>query len=96
MIQDGDMLSRPSRLPTAQFGDEEVFFHKASGEYVFLDPVAARIWQFLKTEKSLAQLLSALQSEFEVDLETCRADVIEFLEILAAKNLLKIQANVST
>ena len=96
MIHDGDVLSRPSRLPTAQFGDEEVFFHKANGEYVFLDAVAARIWQLLKNEQSFSELLSKLQEEFEVDQETCRTDVAEFLQTLSAKKLVVIRTNVST
>lgn len=94
VFRDSDCLSRPPKLPTVSLGDEQVFYHKAEGQYVFLDPVGARIWELLKEERTFSELIEILLAEFEVEAGQCRTDVCEFLEMLQSKKLVTVRPDV--
>jgi hypothetical protein len=71
--RNGDWLS-------AMVGDELVMMSAESGNYVGISPVGARVWELIERPKSLDELCGQLVREFEVTPETCRADVLRFVE----------------
>lgn len=44
-----------------------------------LNPVAKLLWEQLDSEKTVAELVSAVMEEFEVEEEEAKQDVLEFL-----------------
>jgi hypothetical protein len=74
----GDWLS-------AKVGDELVMMSAASGYYIGLSAVGARIWELIAEPVELDALCDQLGREFEVSPETCRAEVRAFLDSLAAQ-----------
>jgi hypothetical protein len=81
--RDGDWLA-------AKVGEELVMMSAASGNYIGLSPVAARIWELLETPQSVDSLCGALISEYEVDVETCRTEVDAFLTKLVEHRAVRI------
>ena len=53
-----------------------------------LNPVGLKIWDLLKKNTSLDQIVDALVTEFQVPREQLRSDALEFIDALRAKHLL--------
>ena len=60
------------------------------GMYFGLEGTGPRIWAMLEQPRSVQQLCDALMSEFEVDEETCRREVCNFLEELRRAQLVRV------
>ena len=87
MIADSDIAARAENKVAAQIGDEAVILDIESGYYFQLNPTAARIWALLEAPISVASLCAKLREAFDVDAVTCRAEVVEFLELMQSKKL---------
>jgi hypothetical protein len=72
-----------------KLNDGSVLLDLVSEQYIGLNPIATRIWQLLgecgDTEHTIVQMLQ----EYEVDEETLRGDMAEFIEQLQAEGLAK-------
>jgi hypothetical protein len=75
----GDWLS-------AQVGDELVMMSAEKGNYIGLSEVGARVWALIAEPAQLDDICAQLEREFEVEPETCRAEVSAFLDQLVAQN----------
>ncbi len=84
------MIHRDSDWLAAKVGEELVMMSAASGNYIGLSPVAARVWELLETPQSIESLCGALVAEYEVDPETCRAEVDAFLAKLVEHRAVRI------
>jgi hypothetical protein len=72
-------LIRNSDILYAPVGTEEaVMMSVEAGRYYGLNAVGSRIWELLETPKTVAQLCAQICEEFEVDAQTCEADVLKF------------------
>ena len=76
-------LSRNDDILHASVGSEEtVMMSVTAGRYYGLNAVASRIWELLETPKTIAQLCAQICEEFEVDAQTCEAEVLKFVQDL--------------
>jgi hypothetical protein len=64
---------------SARVGDEIMMMSAEKGNYLGLSEVGARIWELIETPRDTESLCETLQAEFEVDGDTCRADVGAFV-----------------
>jgi hypothetical protein len=80
---------------SCDLGGEAAILHLKSAIYYGLDPVGARVWDLLRTPKTLAEIRDAIVAEYEVDSETCERDLRDLLEKLAAERLIEIRAEPS-
>ncbi|MEA2437069.1 MAG: hypothetical protein QOF65_1625 [Thermoleophilaceae bacterium] len=80
----GDPLAAP-------VDDELVMLDPRKGRYFGLNPIGARIWELIEEPRSVESLCARLQAEFDVPDETCRADVLAFLEQLQREELVEIR-----
>jgi hypothetical protein len=77
------ILSRNDDILHASVGSEEaVMMSVTAGRYYGLNAVASRIWELLDTPKTIAQLCAQICEEFEVDAQTCEAEVLKFVQDL--------------
>jgi hypothetical protein len=76
-------LSRNDEILHASVGSEEVVMMSVpAGRYYGLNAVASRIWELLETPKTIAQVCAQISEEFEVDAQTCEAEVLKFVQDL--------------
>jgi hypothetical protein len=76
-------LSRNGDILHAPVGTEEaVMLSISAGRYYGLNAVASRVWELLETPKTIAQLCAQICEEFEVDMQTCEAEVLKFVQVL--------------
>jgi hypothetical protein len=58
--------------------DEAVMLNIAAAKYYGLNSVGARVWELLEHPMTLTQLCAQICEEFEVDMQTCQAEVQKF------------------
>lgn len=84
-IKDGFILRKVANTYIAvAIGEESVNFNAM----VTTNETGAFLWEKLKTETTEAELVKALTAEYEVDEETAKADISEFLGKLKDGKLL--------
>ena len=84
-IKDGFILRKVAGSYIAvATGEESVNFNAM----VTTNETGAFLWEKLRNETTEEELLSALLSEYDVDEETAKADIAEFLEKLRDGELL--------
>jgi Coenzyme PQQ synthesis protein D (PqqD) len=82
VIRREDVLSAP-------VDQELIMLDPATSRYHRLDPIGLRVWELLGQAASVDEICQALEPEFEVSAERCRADVITFLDKLHRAGLVK-------
>lgn len=88
-LSDTDKLMKRDTVLSTDLGDEYVMMDIDSGDYFSLDGVSRRIWELLDTPASPDDLVTALIGEYDVDAETCKAEVTSFLQDLLDANILQ-------
>lgn len=74
------MIARQGDWLSAKVGDELVMMSAQKGNYIGLSEVGARIWELIEQPQDMDSVCAALEAEFEVSPETCRAEVSAFLK----------------
>lgn len=69
---------------------ETVLFDYDAGSYFGLNSVASAIWTITEAETTVANLCSQLQGQFDVSPDQCEKEVIDFLNDLLQKKLLRL------
>ena len=89
MIDEHTAVVRRAEPLTADVHGETVMFHPEAGSYFALGDVGTRVWDLLAEPRSVIQICDALRAEFDVDPETCRAQVLEFVTEMHEKQLVE-------
>lgn len=91
LINDETPLVRAGDALTAQVSGETVMFQPAAGSYFVLGVVGSRVWELLEQPSSVAEVCAVLRTEFAIDAETCRNEVLEFVNDMHAKQLVSLR-----
>ena len=62
-----------------------------SGQYYGLNPVGARIWQLIQESRMVSDVLNIIQSEYDVDAQSCERDLLALLAELQSKGLVEMK-----
>jgi hypothetical protein len=90
-MTDETVIARCGEPLTAAVDDDLIMFDAKRGEYFGLDRVGKRIWELLETPRSMRELCAALEAEFDVTSEACRADVGAFIEHARDAELVEVR-----
>jgi hypothetical protein len=82
-------IVRNPEMVTAKVDDEIVMLSIEKGNYYGLGDPGTRIWELLEQPCLVSALCAQLVEEFEVDLDTCQTQVLEFLNRLVEEGLAK-------
>lgn len=81
----------PEQVVVRELAGEAVVLELTTGRYYGLDEVGVRMWSLLEQHGAIGRAYEDLLREFEVPREQLRRDLLEFVDLLASKNLLEIQ-----
>ena len=81
-----------SNQVSSRVGDELVVLDLDSSLYYSLDPVGARIFELLQQPTPLGAVVDTVVAEFEVDVQTARADLLALVGTLVADKLVEARA----
>ena len=70
--------------------NEVAIVHVTAGVYYGLDPVGARIWELIKTPRSVRSIRDALLAEYEVEPDRCESDLLALLRDLREVGLVEV------
>jgi len=75
-------VQRSSEVLVSEANGELVMMNIETGKYMSLNEVGSFIWKNLETPLDITEICDKVNSEYEVDKETCETEVISFLEAL--------------
>lgn len=78
---DATFVRRPD-LHAVEMDGELVMMGQEQGKYFGMRDVAATIWKALDEPRTLADLVDLVSAEYTVEPETCRGDIVAFLDEL--------------
>ena len=81
------LLKSNPDLIAADMDGETVMMSIDRGAYFGIAGVGSRIWELLATPISIAQITQTICDEYEVDADTCMADVQKFARDLIQHQL---------
>ena len=74
------IVRRSDELLSSDLDNETVMMDIERGDYYGLDDIGSRIWALAENPISIADICSELGEEFDVDADTCAADVMPFIQ----------------
>ncbi len=80
----------PEEVCFRDFGDEAVILELESGQYFGLDEVGTRMWLKLHEHGEVEAAYRALLEEYQVPESQLRDDLLEFVDRLASRKLLRL------
>jgi hypothetical protein len=94
-MSDAIKISRAGNCSAMMVDDELVMMSIELGQYFALNQAGARVWELLETPRTLADLCTAMEAEYDVKREVCHREVAALLEELKGKGLVTFVANES-
>ena len=86
----GNVYLRSSGPLFSEIDGEVVMVNLDTGAYYALGVVGSRVWELLEAPHDLDGLCAALRGEFDVDAESCHAQVSVFLDELRQAGLVEL------
>ena len=75
---------------SCQLDGETTILNTHSGNYFGLDEVGASVWRLMSAPHTVAQIISAITAEYDVETAQCEADLLSLINLLAAHGLVEI------
>ncbi len=83
------VVRRPGSI-SAPVGNETAAMNVDKGMYYGFDDIGTRIWDIVGSPCSVSSICDQLMDTYDVDADTCRRDVNQFLGVLLDAELLEI------
>jgi hypothetical protein len=80
--------TRDDRILAQPNAESLILLNPEDGQYYTLDEVGARVWELCDGTHAVADVVSAIHSEYAAPLSTIRSDVVELLDDLGREKLL--------
>ncbi len=90
-MDDSMKLSVPDSVMLAEATGEMVLLNTATGSFFGVDQVGCRFWECLVSVGSFKGALEMLVNEYEVDIQTLREDLEQFVRILTEVGLINLE-----
>ena len=84
------IINKNLEIDDTDLDGEKVMMNLDKGEYFMMNEVGSRIWEIISEPINVRRIIDTLCSEYEVDEETCKDTVVEFLGRLNNADLIKI------
>ena len=84
------VITKNQEIDDTDLDGEKVMMNLDKGEYFMMNEVGSRIWEIISEPINVRRIIDTLCSEYEVDEETCKDTVIEFLGRLDYADLISI------
>lgn len=91
-----DRVARNPHTLSAEIDGEVVALDIARGACYGLDAIGARIWSMIDSPRAIGEVCEALTAVYDVDVETCRADVLDLFTALRGEGLIQIAPALQT
>ena len=89
-------LSRSSKIVVSKevvscdLGGETAMLDMKEGIYYGLNEIGTIIWEYIQKPITIQEIIDKILEEYEVDDETCYADVVELIDQMVENKLVEI------
>ena len=84
------VINKNLEIDDTDLDGEKVMMNLDKGEYFMMNEVGSRIWEIISEPINVKGIIENLCSEYEVDEETCKDTVLEFLGRLNNAELISV------
>ena len=84
------IINKNLEIDDTDLDGEKVMMNLDKGEYFMMNEVGSRVWEIISEPINVRRIIDTLRSEYEVDEETCKDTVVEFLGRLNNADLISI------
>lgn len=84
------IINKNLEIDDTDLDGEKVMMNLDKGQYFMMNEVGSRIWEIISKPINVKGIIETLRSEYEVDEETCKDTVVEFLGRLNNAELISI------
>lgn len=74
----------------SDLNSEAVILSMKNGKYYGLNPVGVSIWKAIEVSATVGEIQTQLMLEYDVDEETCRQQIIVFLQKMIDEGLIEV------
>lgn len=82
---------RNQELLASEMDGEIVMMSVDQGKYFSIGRSGVEIWKLLDQEMTVTEIVAELRKKYEVDEATCQHDVIQFVELMAKKEIVRVK-----
>lgn len=91
MIDVNTKVCQSKEIDDADLNGEKVMMNLDKGKYFALNSVGSRIWDIMREEIYVGDIVNILLEEYDVDKEMCKNNVLNYLEILENQDLVTVK-----
>ena len=91
MMNVNTKVCQSKEIDSTDLNGEKVMMNLEKGKYFALNSVGSRIWNIMKEEVCVNNIIKTLLEEYDVDKETCENNVLNYLGLLENEELIKIK-----
>lgn len=84
------VIYRAENVLDCTVDNEMVLMSVTSGDYINLNAQASAIWSEISESQSVSMIVEKLLGQFEVELETCQQQTLDFLNVLQQEKLIEV------
>ena len=88
-----DVIAQGDEQVSTVVDCETVLMNVGNGKYFQLDDIGTRFWALIETPTAIGAVCDQLLQEFDVDRDTCEADVLRLVDRLVANNMARVTAS---
>lgn len=89
-ISEGVVLRRADGVIEAEVDGEQILLSPKDMSYFGLRNTGGPVWAMIDGQRSVAEVIAALQEQFEGDADDIRDQTLEFLDALVASGLAEV------
>lgn len=91
MVRNDSIIIKNKDIEVTDFNNEKVMMDLEQGKYFALNDVGSRIWELANENTKVQDIIDILLTEYEIDEETCKNEVIRYIEDLVKNGVVKIK-----
>lgn len=82
MIDLNSIVRKTEKYPVIELDGEKALLNTNTGKYIVLNEVGSELWDMLDDTNSVELLIKRLCEEYEVDIDLCKLDTLNYLNKL--------------
>ncbi|OGS13003.1 MAG: hypothetical protein A2234_08235 [Elusimicrobia bacterium RIFOXYA2_FULL_58_8] len=75
-------------IASRKVANEIVLLNVKTSDYYSVNPTASLVWDLVRKDKGLQEILAAMEAEFDADPEKIKKDVLRLLKALESENII--------
>ena len=85
----GSKLQRQDdKIMASQLGDELVMMNFETGDYLGINAIGNKIWNFLKDPIEVGSIIKKLCEQYDIEPSTCEKETLSFLSHLLEEDMI--------